>query len=185
MTDLGFVGLVSAYVLVAVLLLSVNLQSSWSWLVKAAVTVLTALFYVVTYLSLPQLLGWPIDGNLPEKFRLEAVLVQQPDKLTDSKGAIYAATGDAHGGFDGRPLAGPADLRRALLEHGELFVQTFAEKLLTYAVGRPLAASDMPAVREIVRHAARDDYRMSALVLGVARSVPMQMRQKPLDGETE
>jgi hypothetical protein len=34
----------------------------------------------------------------------------------------------------------------------------------------------MPAVREIVRRAARDDNRMSALVLGVAESVPMQMR---------
>jgi len=87
---------------------------------------------------------------------------------------------DTNGVFvDGSPLAGPADLRRALLEHGELFVQTFAEKLLTYAVGRPLAASDMPAVRGIVRQAAREDYAMSALVLGVARSVPMQMRRKP------
>ncbi len=93
---------------------------------------------------------------------------------------------DTRGVFvDGRPLEGPADLRRAMLEHGELFVQTFAEKLLTYALGRPLAASDMPAVREIVRQAARDDYKMSALVLGVARSVPMQMRRKPLDGATE
>jgi hypothetical protein len=36
----------------------------------------------------------------------------------------------------------------------------------------------MPAVREIVRRAARDDYRLSALVLGVAASVPMQMRIK-------
>jgi mono/diheme cytochrome c family protein len=86
---------------------------------------------------------------------------------------------NAHGVFiDGSELAGPQDLRRALLEHRELFVQTFAEKLLTYAVGRPLAASDMPAVREIVRQAARDDYRLSALVQGVARSVPMQMRTK-------
>ena len=36
----------------------------------------------------------------------------------------------------------------------------------------------MPAVREIVRRAARDDYRFSALVLGVVESVPMQMRIK-------
>jgi hypothetical protein len=62
-------------------------------------------------------------------------------------------------------------------------VQTFAEKLLTFAVGRRRAASDMPAVRQIVRQAARDDYRMSALVLGVARSVPLQMRRKPVGGE--
>ena len=65
-----------------------------------------------------------------------------------------------------------------LLEHSDLFVQTFAEKLLTYALGRSLEPADMPAVREIVRRAARDEYRMSALVLGVAESVPMRMRTK-------
>ena len=86
---------------------------------------------------------------------------------------------DAHGLFvDGGALEGPAGLRQVLLEHSELFVQTFAEKLLTYALGRSLEASDMPAVREIVRRAARDDYRMSALVIGVAESVPMRMRSK-------
>ena len=86
---------------------------------------------------------------------------------------------DAHGVFvDGSALEGPAGLRQVLLEHSELFVQTFAEKLLTYALGRSLEAGDMPAVREIVRRAARDEYRMSALVLGVADSVPMRMRSK-------
>jgi mono/diheme cytochrome c family protein len=84
---------------------------------------------------------------------------------------------DARGVFvDGSALSGPAGLRNVLLEQREMFVQTFAEKLLTYAMGRSLAADDMPAVREIVRRAARDDYRLSALVLGVAASVPMQMR---------
>ena len=63
-------------------------------------------------------------------------------------------------------------------------MQTFAEKLLTYALGRSLEASDMPAVRDIVRRAERSDYRLSALVLGVAESVPMQMRVKlaPAEG---
>jgi hypothetical protein len=87
---------------------------------------------------------------------------------------------DAHGVFiDGSELDGPAGLRRVLLEREELFVATLAEKLLTYALGRTLEASDMPAVREIVRRAAKDDYRFSAIVLGVANSVPMRMRIKP------
>ena len=87
---------------------------------------------------------------------------------------------DSHGVFvDGSALSGPGGLRQVLLTHSELFVQTFTEKLLTYAVGRPLEASDMPAVRAIVRGAAGDDYRLSALVLGVAQSVPMQMRSSP------
>jgi hypothetical protein len=89
---------------------------------------------------------------------------------------------DSTGVFvDGTALGGPAGLRQVLLERSELFAHTFAEKLLTYALGRSLEASDMPAVREIVRRAARDDYRMSALVLGVAESLPMQMRMKVAD----
>jgi hypothetical protein len=97
-------------------------------------------------------------------------------KWRDAEGG---AAVDARGLFvDGSALEGPAGLRQVLLEHSELFVQTFAEKLLTYALGRSLEASDMPAVREIVRRAERDDYRMSALVIGVAESVPMRMRSK-------
>jgi len=86
---------------------------------------------------------------------------------------------DSAGVFiDGNAIEGPAGLRRVLLEHRELFVATLAEKLLTYAIGRTLDARDMPAVREIVRRAEREDYRFSALVQGVAASVPMQMRVK-------
>jgi hypothetical protein len=93
---------------------------------------------------------------------------------------------DPHGVYvDGSPVLGPAGLRQVLLEHRGLFVQTFTEKLLTYALGRSLEPSDMPAVREIVRRAARDDYRLSALVLGVAQSVPMQMRVKTPADDTQ
>jgi hypothetical protein len=86
---------------------------------------------------------------------------------------------DAHGVFvDGSVLTGPDGLRRVLLEHRELFVTVFAEKLLTYALGRTLAPSDMPQVREIARRAAADGYRFSALAVAVARSVPMQWKRK-------
>ena len=86
---------------------------------------------------------------------------------------------------DGSTLEGPAGLRRVLLSHSDLFVQTLTEKLLTYALGRSLEPSDMPAVRQIARGAARDDYRLSAIVLGIAQSVPMQMRVKAPDVGTQ
>jgi hypothetical protein len=108
------------------------------------------------------------------------------DFIGQWRDAEAGAPVDAHGVFvDGSALEGPAGLRQVLLTHSELFVQTFAEKLLTYAIGRPLEASDMPAVREIVRRAERDEFRLSTLVLGVAQSVPMQMRSKapPAIGE--
>jgi predicted GTPase len=52
------------------------------------------------------------------------------------------------------------------------------EKLMTYALGRGLEAYDLPAVRTIVRDAARDQYKFSALVKGVVTSTPFRMRRK-------
>jgi hypothetical protein len=79
---------------------------------------------------------------------------------------------------DGTRLDGPAVLRRALLDRAGMFVTVATEKLLTYAAGRPVTAYDMPAVRTIVRDAARNDHRFSSLVLGVVKSEPFQMRTK-------
>jgi hypothetical protein len=53
-----------------------------------------------------------------------------------------------------------------------------AEKLLIYALGRGLEPADMPVVRSIVRNAAKDDYRLAAIILGVVDSLPFQMRTK-------
>jgi hypothetical protein len=56
-------------------------------------------------------------------------------------------------------------------------VSTVTEKLLTYALGRGLEPTDAPAVRKIVRDAGRQDYRFSALVLGIVNSTPFEMRR--------
>jgi hypothetical protein len=79
--------------------------------------------------------------------------------------------------LDGTPLTGVASLRAVLLKHPEVFVGAMTEKLLTYALGRGLEPTDMPAVRAIVRQAARDNYRFSSLVEGVLRSVPFTERR--------
>jgi hypothetical protein len=94
---------------------------------------------------------------------------------------------DPHGEFiDGTALDGPAGLRRVLLERREQFVATVTEKLMTYALGRTVDYYDMPAVRTIVREAAPADYTLSALVLGIVRSVPFQMKAKqPPPAETQ
>jgi hypothetical protein len=79
---------------------------------------------------------------------------------------------------DGTQLDGPASLRRALLARSDMFVTVASEKLLTYATGRATTAYDMPAVRSIVHNAAPNNYRFSALVLGVVKSTPFQMRSR-------
>lgn len=89
MFTLGVSGLVTAYILIAVLLLSINLYSNWSWPVKAATIIVTSIFYIITYISMPPILGWPTEQNPPERFRLVSAYVEQPDKLTGDEGAIY------------------------------------------------------------------------------------------------
>jgi hypothetical protein len=79
---------------------------------------------------------------------------------------------------DGTTLSGPADVRKALLDRSEAFMTTVTEKLLMYAVGRPVEYYDMPAVRSIVRAAAQNDNRFSSVVLGIVRSAPFQMKIK-------
>ena len=86
---------------------------------------------------------------------------------------------NSHGTFiDGSDVDGVAGLRALLLDRRELFVGALTERLLTYALGRTLEPYDMPVVREIVRTAAKDDYRFSALVQGIVASEPMQFRMK-------
>ncbi|MCS3902536.1 hypothetical protein J2T55_000540 [Methylohalomonas lacus] len=86
---LGIAGLVTAYVLIALLLLSINLYSNWSWRVKAGAIIITTAFYIISYISFPPLLGWPTMQKLPERFKLIAVHVEQPDKTSGDEGNIY------------------------------------------------------------------------------------------------
>ncbi len=84
---------------------------------------------------------------------------------------------DASGALpDGTAFDGPAEFRAALVERREEFVRTFTEKLLTYALGRPVGHQDMPAVRAILRAAEPGGYRWSSLILGVVESAPFQLR---------
>ena len=79
---------------------------------------------------------------------------------------------------DGTMLNGPASLRNALVRYSDQYVRAVTEKLLTYALGRGTDTADMPVVRSIVREAARNDHRFSAIVMGIVKSVPFQMNTK-------
>jgi hypothetical protein len=85
---------------------------------------------------------------------------------------------DASGAFpDGTQFSGVAGLKKVLLAHPEQFVSTVAEKLLMYALGRNLQYYDAPTVRAIVRQAAADNFKFSALVSAVVKSAPFQFRR--------
>jgi hypothetical protein len=77
--------------------------------------------------------------------------------------------------YDGTRMDGPAGLRDALMKHSDMFLTSFTESLLTYALGRRLEYSDMPAIRAIVRDAGKKGDRLSAYVMGVVNSAAFKM----------
>jgi hypothetical protein len=73
---------------------------------------------------------------------------------------------------DGSRFEGVTGLRALLVSHREDFVRTFTNRLLSYAIARGTEHYDWPAVRKVVREAEADDYRWSAIIMGIVRSVP-------------
>ena len=80
---------------------------------------------------------------------------------------------------NGVAIDGPIDLRNELSKRPERFALALTEKLLMYATNRELEYFDMPQVRSIVRAAAADDYRLSALVLGIVSSPAFRLQALP------
>jgi hypothetical protein len=83
----------------------------------------------------------------------------------DSNGVMY----------DGTKLAGPADLRKALLNHSDGVIRNFTDNLMSYAIGRRIEYYDQPTIRSITRKAAQNGNRFSSFVLGIVNSPAFQM----------
>ena len=79
---------------------------------------------------------------------------------------------------DGTRFEGVNGLRTYLAENKEDFVRTLSGKLLAYAMGRGIEYYDQPAIRKITRDAAADNYRWSAVILGVVKSTPFALREQ-------
>ena len=103
----------------------------------------------------------------PLGFALENFDVIGTWRTKDESGNPIDASGAT---VSGAKIQGFAGLRALLIAQPEQFSRTVTAKLLSYALGRPLAYYDQPAVRKIVRDAAGDQYRWSAIVIGIVRS---------------
>jgi mono/diheme cytochrome c family protein len=68
---------------------------------------------------------------------------------------------------NGVAINGPGDLAAQLASRPSVFAEALTEKLMTYALNRDLEYFDMPQVRAVVRAAAKDNYRFSAIVRGI------------------
>ncbi len=80
---------------------------------------------------------------------------------------------------DGTAFKGFTGLQQILLDRREEFARAFAERLMTYALGRGLGPQDMPVVRAIARDAAKDDWRVQTIIKGIVMSPSFTLRRVP------
>ena len=80
--------LVSSFVLIIVLLLSLNFKSNWRWEIKAFVIVLSICFYILNYFAIIEIYGWPSTSKLPEKFKIHSTYIKENDKFLNEPGFI-------------------------------------------------------------------------------------------------
>ena len=146
--------------------------------------------------DVPALIDKTVDGNLSVRKRLAehrtnptcaachnlmdpvGLSLEKFDAIGRRRSAEGGQAIDASGSLpDGSEFADVRGLEEALLRRPELFVGTLSEKLLTYALGRGMEPYDAPAVRTMIREARPQNFRVSALILGVVKSQPFQMRK--------
>jgi hypothetical protein len=145
--------------------------------------------------DVPALKDNTVDGNLTVRKRLAehrsnavcaschnvmdpvGLSMEKFDAIGRRRGDEGGVAIDASGGLpDGSRFDDVAGLEKALLSRPEIFVGTFVEKLVTYALGRGVEYYDAPAVRAIVHDSRAENFRVSSLVLGIVKSAPFQMR---------
>jgi mono/diheme cytochrome c family protein len=71
---------------------------------------------------------------------------------------------------NGVAINGPGELAAQLAGRPSVFAEALTEKLMTYALNRDLEYFDMPQVRAVVRAAAKDNYRFSAIIRGIVNT---------------
>jgi mono/diheme cytochrome c family protein len=103
----------------------------------------------------------------PLGFALENYDVIGGWRTKDESGQAVDASGVT---ITGKKIDGLPGLRSLLLDDPQQFPRTVTEKMMAYALSRKLESYDLPAVRKVVRDAAPQEYRWSAIVLGIVKS---------------
>ena len=72
-----------------------------------------------------------------------------------------------------------AEFKDAILAEKDRFTKGFAGHLMSFALARPLQASDTPVVERIARATAEDDYRIQTMIKQIVLSKPFREKNNP------
>jgi hypothetical protein len=93
------------------------------------------------------------------------------------KGGKYDPPIDASGVMPGgQAFQNPAEFKRILLAEKPKFLKGFTEKLLAYALGRPVGAADQELVNSILTGTAGEEHRLQAMIQAIVASRAFQTR---------
>lgn len=105
-------------------------------------------------------LGFALENfNAIGKWRVKEEDSKQP---IDSSGVMP----------DGSRFVGFDDFKQVLATRSDEVAHCLCEKLLMYALGRPLDFTDEPVIKKIVAQTQADGNKLSAMVLGIIQSEP-------------
>ena len=86
----GIIGLAASFLLlIALILWLIILSKGKFWVIKSIVISIATLFSIVVLLSLKDFIGWPSKSTLPQEFQLHWAIIDEPDKIKNTEGAIY------------------------------------------------------------------------------------------------
>jgi hypothetical protein len=110
----------------------------------------------------------PIGFSLENYDGVGAWRTKEADVIIDATGKMP----------DGTVFQGPTGLKNLLLtSHRDEFISTLTEKLMTYALGRGIEYYDRPAIRAIVRDAAKQNNSIPDIIQSIVASPQFQMRR--------
>jgi hypothetical protein len=95
-------------------------------------------------------------------------------RTSEGGGAVIDSSGVLP---NGQSFAGPAQLKAVLKTKENAFRRSFAQKLLTYAIGRGTELYDRAAIDEIAGATAQGGNNFSTLVLAIVKSDPFLKRR--------
>ena len=86
----GIIGLAASFlVIVSLILWLIILSKGKFWVLKSIVISLATAFSIVVLISLKNFIGWPSKSNLPQQFQLHWAIIDEPNKIKNTNGAIY------------------------------------------------------------------------------------------------
>ena len=85
----SIISIIISYIVLGFLVVLFNMRTSFHWIIKASMIISVTFFYILTYNSFKNILGWPTKESLPDRFRLISAQIYEPNIVTASEGSIY------------------------------------------------------------------------------------------------